>query len=208
VTDSIPSKVWALIVATRKTLAGRASWQDPIGREVLRVLPLLDEVPEVVSGFHRSEHPILAHADAALGGRRALNAPLTRELRPTIDWLPWEYSYAERPDTPGLGRRIAFAELVGPAAPIPSRDFCLGFTLIAPDTLYPAHHHPATELYYVIVGNAIWSLENVERNNPPGTFILHPSLARHAMRTGDEVLLALYTWSGPDVRTSSAYSEP
>jgi gentisate 1,2-dioxygenase len=105
-----------------------------------------------------------------------------------------------------LGQNIAFAEIVGPAAPFRSDSVCLGLTLIGPETLYPAHRHPAIELYYVVAGIATWTLVGVSQDNPPGTFILHPSQAIHAMRTHAEPLLAIYSWSGSDVRTTSVYT--
>jgi hypothetical protein len=46
----------------------------------------------------------------------------------------------------------------------------------------------------------------VAHDYPPGAFILHPSQAIHAMQTHAEPLLAIYTWSGADVRTASVYT--
>jgi len=105
-----------------------------------------------------------------------------------------------------LGQNIAFAEIIGPAAPFRSDSVCLGLTLIGPETLYPVHRHPAIELYYVVAGIATWTLDGLSQDHPPGTFILHPSQAIHAMRTHAEPLLAIYSWSGSDVRTSSVYT--
>ena len=41
---------------------------------------------------------------------------------------------------------------------------------------------------------------------PPGALVLHPSGVVHAMRTHEEPLLAVYTWTGEDVRTPSVYA--
>jgi quercetin dioxygenase-like cupin family protein len=81
----------------------------------------------------------------------------------------------------------------------------LGFTLIAPHTNYPAHAHPAIELYLVVAGAASWRLGDAQAEiRPPGSVIVHPSRAPHAMITGAGPLLALFTWRG-DLVTSPAY---
>jgi len=207
VPEIIAAKVHGLIASARGLLARRASPSDPIGRELQHVLRWLDALPQLKGDFGHTEHPIVQAAAAVFAGQHTAAARLVEDIESVIQYLPWQYNYSERTDAPDLGRRIAFAELIGPAAPYVSHDICLGFTLIAPNTLYPTHHHPATELYYAISGTACWILEGVAQDHCPGTFVLHPSRARHAMRTSDETLLALYTWSGPDVQTTSVYSE-
>jgi gentisate 1,2-dioxygenase len=100
---------------------------------------------------------------------------------------------------------MGWAELIGTEAPYKSDDFCLGFTLISPYTLYPEHRHPAIELYKVLSGTAEWTLEGATSKRVPGEVILHPSNKIHKMQTYDQTLLALYTWSGNDVVTLSEY---
>lgn len=118
--------------------------------------------------------------------------------------LPWDYQYSPRPGAGDLARKIGFAELIGPDGPMDAPHCRVGFTLIAPNTLYPAHAHPATELYLVISGHAEWSASGVRRIVPPGGFVLHQSNEPHAMRTFAEPLLALYSWSG-DLDTAAFY---
>lgn len=110
--------------------------------------------------------------------------------------LPWRYSYPARPDAADLAERIAFAEIIGPRAPLASPGCRAGFTLMAPETFYPLHAHPAIELYLVIVGHAQWTTPDAARIVPPGEFVLHHSNQPHAMRTFAEPLLALYGWHG------------
>jgi mannose-6-phosphate isomerase-like protein (cupin superfamily) len=106
---------------------------------------------------------------------------------------------------PDLGNRMGWGEILGPEAPYHDEHFCFGFTLLGKNTLYPAHYHPATELYVVLSGLAVWTLDGVSKVRGPGEFILHPSNHVHSMQTKDEPLLALYTWSGDDVVTLSKY---
>ncbi|HEY2111625.1 MAG TPA: dimethylsulfonioproprionate lyase family protein [Dongiaceae bacterium] len=87
----------------------------------------------------------------------------------------------------------------------PSDRLLLGPTLIAPSTHYPPHAHPAIETYLVIARTALWSLAGaVAAAQPPGALILHPSAMAHAMQTGAEPLLAIWSWRG-DVTSPSVY---
>jgi mannose-6-phosphate isomerase-like protein (cupin superfamily) len=203
---SIPDQVRALIANVRATLLQRGSSDDDIAQEARRVLRGLDPALLHPAEFPESQHPIVHTGTPAMANHCPATSALVDALRPVLNYLPWQYNYPERADAPALGERIAFAEIIGSAAPWISPTVCVGFTLIAPHTYYPPHHHPATELYYVLAGNATWDLRGVTQQREPGTFILHPSEAEHAMRTNHEPLLALYTWSGTDVRTTSAYS--
>jgi hypothetical protein len=122
--------------------------------------------------------------------------------------LPWRYSYPPRPgdtsDAPDLAERIAFAEVIGPRAPLAALGCRAGFTLMAPETFYPLHAHPAVELYLVISGHAQWITPDAKRIVPPGEFVLHQASQPHAMRTTAEPLLAMYGWRG-DLDTPAYY---
>ena len=195
----------ARVALIRGALDRPAPAGDTLGLEIRRVLAAFDPLPPAMGAFKRSAHPVTRLLGDIAWSGTAETAPLLRALQPVVRFLPWRYNYAARADAPDLARNIAFAEIIGPAAPLRSDFVCLGLTLIAPWTLYPSHRHPAIELYHVLSGTATWTLNGVARDNPPGAFILHPSLAVHAMETHDEPLLALYTWSGADVHTPSVY---
>ncbi len=198
----------AFLAAVKAAFIRRVPADDAVGLEMRRVRVELDRLPPATGSFPKSNHEIGRHIRAALQAGNPASAALVRTIVPVIRFLPWRYSYPPRADAPSLGQNIAFAEIVGPAAPFHSDAVCLGLTLIAPRTLYPAHRHPAVELYHVLTGTAAWTLNGVARDNPPGAFILHSSQAVHAMETRDEPLLALYTWSGADVRSPSVYVAP
>jgi quercetin dioxygenase-like cupin family protein len=200
------SPIHSLIISVRTTFARRKSADDAVGREIETVISLLEPLPPLAGRFFKNNHAANRHIKAALAGGNESTAALLDAISPVIRFLPWRYSYPTRDDAPDLGQNIAFAEIIGPEAPFRSDNVCLGLTLIGPETLYPAHRHPATELYHVVAGTATWTLDGVSHNYPPGTFILHPSQAIHAMRTHAEPLLAIYSWSGSDVRTTSVYT--
>ncbi len=127
---------------------------------------------------------------------RACTDPIGAALAAAPDGLAWHYHYAARPGEADLGGRIAFAELIGPGGPLDAPECRVGFTLVAPETFYPLHAHPAVELYLVLSGTAEWTTPGGGRMVPPGGFVLHRSNEPHAMRTFAEPLLALYAWRG------------
>lgn len=169
-------------------------------REASHVQRLLDLASEQAP-YAATAHPLVRHLPAALAGLERDAPDIAALLRPLADGLPWRYGYEASADMPDLHLNMGWAEFVGPAAPWRSDEVCLGVALIGANTHYPAHQHPAVELYHVLTGVAEWS----SHWRRPGAFILHDSNQTHAMRTGDEPLLALYTWSG-DVFSPSVWS--
>lgn len=174
-----------------------------IKEEIARVTSSV--IPEQTGSFEKSTSPLLKYAESSTLHGSKETEPLLRLIREVFDYLPWKYNYEEREDKKDLGSYMGWAELIGPEAPYKSDDFCLGFTLISPYTLYPEHRHPAIELYKVLSGTAEWTLEGATQKRLPGEVILHPSNKIHKMQTYDQTLLALYTWSGNDVVTLSKY---
>ena len=168
-------------------------------RRVLAALPApgTAQEPPLIA----SEHGLLAEIPAALA---SLSSEWQDTLAPLAARLPWRYSYAPRPDAPGLASRMGWAELVGPAAPIHSDLVGFGLTLISRGTYYPPHSHPAVELYRVLAGTSEWTLGGETHLRQAGDFILHPADAIHAMRALDAPLLAIYSWSG-DIISPTAY---
>lgn len=166
---------------------------------------LLDAAGKVPLPCRPSAHRVVEVLPMALELLERQSPALALALAPIADGLPWRYSYQPRSDHPGLEGRMAWAEIVGPPQSLfPSQEVCFGLTLIGPHTHYPAHFHPAVELYQVVAGTAHWQLDGRWSPQPPGQFILHPANAVHAMRTEDEPLLAIYSWSG-DIHTLSSY---
>ena len=72
-----------------------------------------------------------------------------------------------------------------------------GFLILGPGIVYPDHHHVAEELYIPLTGGTEWRMgEGAFTLREAGEIIHHPSNVNHAMRTGEEPLLALYLWRG------------
>ena len=204
-TANTSERVTTLLETIQATFAHRQRVDDAVGRELRKIVSLLDPLPPLTGRFFRSTHEATRHIWPALQPASDATRPLLDAITPVSSYLPWRYNYPPRNDDPTLGQNIAFAEIIGPEAPFRNDSIRLGLTLIGPQTWYPGHHHPAIELYHVVTGTATWTLDWTLRDNPPGSFLLHPSHAIHAVQTHTEPLLAIYAWSGADVRTTSAF---
>lgn len=109
--------------------------------------------------------------------------------------LPWQEGKAGMPAS--FTGRYMFCTLVGPDSQIVAGDFLFGLYLQAPHSDYPRHSHVAEEYYSVLSGHAAWEKDRGGYTAlPPGACILHESNQWHAMRTGDEPLLAMWIWTG------------
>ena len=150
--------------------------------------------------------PACAHLDAAVTlGRSGPVSELAGIVARLAPRLRWTYSYPDAGRFAGLGRRIAFCEVLGLGAFAANPRVRLGLTLMAPGTAYPAHAHPAVETYLVIAGTALWQAGTAApASRPPGAVIVHPSGIAHAMTTAAEPLLAAWSWTG-DIRTAPRY---
>lgn len=189
----------ALLEAMRRHIAAGLGQGGTVETETARVLAALDSArPWSSTLVPPSSHPSLR----ALTEFRDGNTILDGSFLPRAAHLPWRYGYDSRPDAPGLEDRMAWAELIGPKAPIVSNVVGFGLTLIGPRTYYRPHRHPAVELYAVVTGTALWTADGVTAVRPPGSFILHPENVVHAMQTQNEPLLAVYSWTGDIVSPS------
>ena len=195
-----------LLAALRTRFEAGRSREDAIGEEIREVSAALDHTDAEPRDVRPTQHPLVQHLPATLALTRTHAPEVASVLEPIAELLPWRYSYQERVDAPGLESSMGWAELVGPEAPFRSSEVCFGLTLIGPRNYYPPHHHPAIELYYVLAGHADWTAGGQTATQPPGATILHHANIVHAMRTGEEPLLAIYSWTG-DVVSPSVWAD-
>jgi mannose-6-phosphate isomerase-like protein (cupin superfamily) len=77
----------------------------------------------------------------------------------------------------------------------------VGVFTMAPGTVYPAHRHPAPEVY-VVVGGAcrlVWAAGETSAVLRPISFVYHPPNAEHAIESvGDDELRMVYVWWGDE----------
>ena len=83
----------------------------------------------------------------------------------------WTQNPNYQADTMGqvFSRTMAIRNFVGPARPVSSQTFLVGFLVLGPETLYPDHSHRAAKVYHVIAGSAEWWRDGEEWiTRPPG----------------------------------------
>lgn len=195
-----------LLAALRTCFETGRSRTDAIGEEIRKVSAALDRIHAEPRAIQPTRPPLIRHLPAALALTGTHAAEAASVLDRVAELLPWRYGYQERSDAPGLESSMGWAELVGPEAPFPSGEVCFGLTLIGPGSYYLPHHHPAIELYRVLAGHAEWTADGQTATQRPGAYILHPANSVHAMRTSEEPLLAIYSWSG-DVVSPSVWAD-
>ena len=55
----------------------------------------------------------------------------------------------------------------------------MGTLVLQPGATYPAHNHPAREIYYVTAGEADWFVDDEKQHVSPGSIIMHRPYAVH-----------------------------
>jgi quercetin dioxygenase-like cupin family protein len=83
-------------------------------------------------------------------------------------------------------------------AVIPQKDVLFGVLELASGGYYPGHHHPAPEIYYVLSGEAEWTVGDQTFTARPGESIYHPPGKVHRMvNKGKDPLRVVYFWWKP-----------
>jgi quercetin dioxygenase-like cupin family protein len=125
----------------------------------------------------------------------------------TAPSLAWRQSYTRDEVDTAFLQNYGWSELLRPAEKSNGTQISCGVVVLGPRTLYPHHHHEAEEIYVPLSGTAAWQQgDSVWRECPPGTLIHHLSEEPHAMRTGEEPLLALYLWRSTDLAQKARLS--
>ena len=87
--------------------------------------------------------------------------------------------------------------LIGEGGPFEVEDMGLFVVYMPAGLFYPFHPHPAEEIYFIIAGEAEFSLQGEgTKTLGPGDYVFHPSNAPHATQTRDHPMLALVYWRG------------
>ncbi len=104
-----------------------------------------------------------------------------------------------------------YHELIGPNLPKPAIDdshIYFGPLEQKSGYVYPAHNHPAQEIYYVISGEAQWYVDDEEQTVKAGSLIYHRPYAAHGWKvTSKEPLKMIWAWwaeEDPSVLSVSA----
>ncbi len=140
--------------------------------------------------------PVLRWLPRLTADADCFGADFIQTLRAAAGSLAWRQTYAVAEVGEEFLRNYAWAEIAaGHDARIGTVQISCGVLVLGPDTFYPPHRHEAEEIYLPLAGTAEWRKgDGAWRRHPPGTSIHHSSEETHAMRTGDQPLLAMYLW--------------
>jgi Dimethlysulfonioproprionate lyase len=145
-----------------------------------------------------NDQPVLRHLVRAVNSADEAFTPLVSAVQSVHPFLCWSQNPKYTDDVMGEGfsRNYAWAELIGSNGLLSGDDFVMGILLLGPGQHYIDHWHKAPELYVPLVGGAKWRKgegDFVERK--AGEIIWHPPMVKHAMKTGELPLLAVYAWT-------------
>ena len=193
-----------LLSATRDAVrdAARTAVTDCPEVAVLDRLLSRPVTPRAVEPAHAPVVPgwLVAAVQAAATPHERRLADALLAASPSLRWIA---PYQPGDGADALAAGYAVTMLVGTGIPprpgyqVPfvNPDVLVTFTLQAPGIFYPLHRHKAPEIYHVISGAAQWRRDGEPwRQRLPGEWFFHASEQGHAMRTGDEPLLALAAW--------------
>ena len=141
--------------------------------------------------------PCLCHLDRILGIAPEPGRALVAMLAHNKDRLNWGQTYTAADFGQAFIDNYGWLEVFGTRGHFVHDAVAAGFLILGPHVHYPDHHHIAEEIYIPLTGGTEWRKGDgdfVPRG--AGEVIHHPSNVSHAMRTGDEPLLALYLWRG------------
>jgi hypothetical protein len=122
---------------------------------------------------------------------------LVGELAGGRNSLCWGQTYSAADFGRDFLDNYGWLELLGTRGHFSNDKIAAGFLILGPRLLYPDHHHTAEEIYIPLTGGTEWRMGDGDfEQREAGAVIHHASDMRHAMRTGDEPLLAVYLWRG------------
>lgn len=96
-----------------------------------------------------------------------------------------------------------FKTLVGgnEGGQLDNEDVQSGLWQLAPGATYHGHKHDAPEIYYIVSGEADWTVGDETRRVKPGTAIYtKPGKVHRMVNAGDDIVEAVWFWWAPDGR--------
>ena len=122
--------------------------------------------------------------------------------------LTWGQTYSAEDFGVRFLEKYGWTEFIGQRGPIASNLMACGFLLLGPQIEYPRHSHEAQEVYVPMTSQTLWQHgDQAWVYRTPGVPIYHAPWKPHAMRTGNEPLLALYLWRGKNLVEKSSIHE-
>jgi mannose-6-phosphate isomerase-like protein (cupin superfamily) len=118
------------------------------------------------------------------------------------DWMDMEKAvYYTGGDRRWLADKLIWQRLFGPDD---TDDLIFGIAKLAPGEEHILHHHEdAPELYFVLEGRGLFTVNEEVRDCSPGTGIYMPAGATHSVRnTGEEMLVFFFAYDRPYYKTT------
>jgi len=139
----------------------------------------------------------LRHLDRAADLAPIAAQPLVQWLVEHRNGLRWGQTYTEADFGKAFIDNYGWLEVFGTRGHFANDEVAAGLLILGPGIVYPDHHHVAEEIYIPLTGGTEWRMgEGGFRKREAGEVVHHASNVNHAMRTGNEPLLALYIWRG------------
>ncbi|MFP4483904.1 MAG: dimethylsulfonioproprionate lyase family protein [Spirochaetota bacterium] len=140
----------------------------------------------------RARHDLPLWKEGA-AGRRLLDVAAS-----TAGWAAWTEFYREDEWSRPFVHRFAGGTVVGPSAPWQAEHLIVDLFVYGPDIDYPAHAHPAEEVYLILGGDAHFRVgkEPEYRRLHPGEVSHHQPDEPHAIRAGSEAILGVVMYRG------------
>ncbi|HMK87027.1 MAG TPA: dimethylsulfonioproprionate lyase family protein [Steroidobacteraceae bacterium] len=178
----------------REAQAAREALDAPPVRRA--ALPVLHYLPLIVANATSHDSEFAA-------------TPFVRALCEAAPSLEWRQTYTLAEMGAAFLQNYGWSELLGPTGGKTSAQISCGVVVLGPHTLYPLHRHEAEEIYIPLSGTAQWQQgDALWRIRLPGTLIHHRSEEPHAMRTGNEPLLAMYLWRSANLDQKARLERP
>ncbi len=115
-----------------------------------------------------------------------------------VGWIAPPKNYAGA----AFAKAFRYKTLVGGQnSPVQGKNVFFGEAEFAPGAIYVGHNHPAPEIYYVVSGEAEWTVDGKTFKATPGTVIYAKPYAVHRMvNVGEGILKTVWMWWGePEV---------
>lgn len=162
--------------------------RDAVGR-IDREMPERPLTPHALSA--------LRHLDRLAGTAMPAARPLVELLAGNRNRFRWGQTYTAEDFGQGFVDNYGWLEVFGTRGHFIHGEIAAGVLLLGPHIVYPDHHHVAEEIYIPLTGGTEWRMGGEAfRLRAAGEVVHHASNVSHAMRTGDDPLLAAYLWRG------------
>ncbi|MGX7873293.1 dimethylsulfonioproprionate lyase family protein [Mesorhizobium sp. ORM6] len=144
-------------------------------------------------------HPLgcLRHLDRAVELAQPAAKPLMQSLAKYRNELRWGQTYTKADFGNAFIDNYGWLEMFGTRGHFVNGEVAAGLLILGPEIVYPDHHHVAEEIYIPLTGGTQWRMGGGGfGKREAGEVVHHASNVNHAMRTGNDPLLALYIWRG------------